>query len=53
MENQQDKNYLVSGSKEDVFYELCHLLDAISHAIGFDGTKWGYRFCQWSHRKEG
>ena len=26
--------------------------DQLSHAVGFDATEAGYRFCQWSHRED-
>lgn len=35
----------------DVFYELCHVLDELMHAVELDNYSWARRFCHWAHRR--
>jgi hypothetical protein len=44
---------MTAGSKEAIFYEFCHFLDEIFHALNLDRWEWAGRFCQWAHRHDG
>jgi hypothetical protein len=49
----KDNHDMTAGSKEAIFYEFCHLLDEIFHALNLDRWEWAGRFCQWAHRHDG
>ena len=48
--DQEDE--MEAGSLEAIIYAFFQFIDEIFHAVGLDGFRFGYRFCQWVHRKD-